>query len=331
MRFCCRFAALICAFLIGARLFECIVFADDARILKGHRSLVTHVAFSPDSRLLASSSCDETVKLWNVATGEIVTTLEGHHEFVWRVAFSPDGRRLASAGKDGTIRIWDVKDGGPVRKLSVEAGEVKGVAFSPDGKLLLSVSTYLQLWNTETWTPFEPPLGVAKWSSIAAFDARGHRLCCPSLFGSPFWKWDQEADTFVQEETQLLRQGLRHRSMGRFALRPDGMCLALIGQEWTIEIWNIDKSTMECALEGHTDAIVSMAFSSDGKRLVSAGKDKLVKVWDIDNAREELKLTGHTEEIWAVAFSPNGRHVASCGEGSTVCLWPVPAAHTTPD
>jgi WD40 repeat protein len=75
----------------------------------GHTNIVRSVAFSPDSQTLASGSYDNTIKLWNLASGKELRTLTGHKNEVTSVAFSPDGRTLASSGEDQTIKLWGNK------------------------------------------------------------------------------------------------------------------------------------------------------------------------------------------------------------------------------
>src|SRR5947209_5060841 len=76
--------------------------------LQGHTSFVSSVAYSPDGKTLASGSYDQTVRLWDVATGKEQATLQGHTDRVWSVRYSPDRKTLASGSGDGTIKLWDV-------------------------------------------------------------------------------------------------------------------------------------------------------------------------------------------------------------------------------
>src|SRR5690349_5654935 len=78
--------------------------------LKGHTALVYSVAFSPDGKVLATGSYDNTVKLWDFKARKELLTLKGHTAPVYSVAWSPDGKTLASASQDKTIRLWNPKD-----------------------------------------------------------------------------------------------------------------------------------------------------------------------------------------------------------------------------
>ncbi|MCP4104854.1 MAG: WD40 repeat domain-containing protein [Desulfobacteraceae bacterium] len=107
---------------------------------------VNAVAFSPDGKTLASGADDNTVRLWDVASGKEIRRLEGHRKRVVSVAFSPDGKTLASGagnflGSDKTV--WDVASGKEIRSLAGHTKPVQSVAFSPDGKTLASGSGYL--------------------------------------------------------------------------------------------------------------------------------------------------------------------------------------------
>ena len=69
------------------------------------------VSFSPDGTKVASGSGDNTVKLWDVTSGECLQTLEGHSRYVTSVSFSPDGTKVASGSWDKTVKLWDVTSG----------------------------------------------------------------------------------------------------------------------------------------------------------------------------------------------------------------------------
>ncbi|WP_414575826.1 protein kinase domain-containing protein, partial [Anabaena sp. CCY 9402-a] len=122
------------------------------RTLKGHSESVNSVAISPDGKTLVSGIGDNTIKLWNLATGEEIRTLKGHSELVRSVAISPDGKTLASGSWDDTIKLWNLATGEEIRTLKGHSDHVSSVAISPDGKTLASGSwdDTIKLWNLAT-------------------------------------------------------------------------------------------------------------------------------------------------------------------------------------
>jgi WD40 repeat protein len=112
------------------------------------------VAFSPDGQLVASTSDDKTVRLWEAATGTFRSTLEGHSDYVRAVAFSPDGQLVASASGDKTVRLWEAATGTCRSTLEGHSEYVSAVAFSPDGQLVASASydKTVRLWEAATGT-----------------------------------------------------------------------------------------------------------------------------------------------------------------------------------
>lgn len=78
-----------------------------------------------------SGSDDETIRVWNVETGDNISVHTGHTSPVELVAFSPDGKHVASSFGDGTLLVWDTETGDIVYRLfKVHPSEVHFVAFS---------------------------------------------------------------------------------------------------------------------------------------------------------------------------------------------------------
>ncbi len=128
-----------------------------------HRDAVFELDFSPDSTVLATSSLDNTSKLFDLRTRQEITTLPGQLMSLRAVCFSADGRRLATGtggglGNAAEILIWDLETGREV--LVLKAGASRGVRelrFHPDGDSLLSI-TYpgpLHLWRAPSWAEIE--------------------------------------------------------------------------------------------------------------------------------------------------------------------------------
>lgn len=116
-----------------------------------HWAPTTDVAFSPTEPLLASSSEDNNIILWDLNTKRTKNILSGHSQGVVSIAFSPDGKILASASKDKTVKLWCTNTGVEKKTLFEHSAEVLAVAFSPDGQTLASGSDdkKIYLWSVE--------------------------------------------------------------------------------------------------------------------------------------------------------------------------------------
>jgi WD40 repeat protein len=76
-------------------------------------------------------------------------------------------------------------------------------------------------------------------------------------------------------------------------------------------------------LEGHTDCVWSIDFSSDGRLLASAAGDHTIRLWQVEDGNLLRMLEGHTDCVWSIAFSPDDRLLASGSDDATLRLWQV--------
>eukprot|EP01132_Coremiostelium_polycephalum_P007456 gene7456-9162_t len=103
---------------------------DPLHKLEAHNAPVLKTLFSPDTKLLATTSADHTVKIWNTKKFNVVQTLTGHQRWVWDCAFSNDSAYLVTGSSDHLARLWDLHQGDSVKTYSGHIKAVNAVALN---------------------------------------------------------------------------------------------------------------------------------------------------------------------------------------------------------
>jgi WD40 repeat protein len=110
------------------------------------------VAFSPDSKILASAGQDNNIKLWDVKEGLEIDTLYGHSSAIKSIVISPNAETIASSDGHGLIKFWNLKTRREIRTIKASELPINSLAFSPDSQMLVSGSDdySIKLWNSKT-------------------------------------------------------------------------------------------------------------------------------------------------------------------------------------
>lgn len=289
---------------------------------KEHSEKVWDVAFSPDKKTFASSSRDQTIKLWSWPSMKLINSLEkGHSHSVLSINFGPDGRLLASGGADTKVNLWKPRSM-EVVYTKWHGRWVWAVAISPDGKLLASGSEdkTIKVWDLQSgrqWLDYQLPGGNHAHSSIIyaiAFTPDSKSLISASA-DKTIKIWD-----LVNRKPPRILTG-HSDAVRAIAISPDGQTLVSGSWDKTIKVWDLKQGTVIRTLKGHSGQVLSVSISPDGKTLATSSADGTIKVWDLPTGKLLNTLTGHSGEVLSVAFSPDGKALASGGTDKTVRIW----------
>ncbi|MGK7874380.1 MAG: hypothetical protein AB4426_14025 [Xenococcaceae cyanobacterium] len=266
-----------------------------------------------DKQILASGSFDDTIKIWNLNTGQLISTLTRASR-VNAIAISPDGQTLISSGNNNTIKIWNIVTA-TQNTLSGHSDWILCLAISPDGQTLVSGSSdrTIKIWNLQTGEIRHTLTGDDGAVLAIAISPDGRTLVSSS--GTTIRLWNLATG-------KLLPTLLRHSDLvWSVAISPNGQTLASGSRDKTIKLWNLNTGKLEHTLTEHSGEVWSVAISPDGQTLVSGSGDKTIKLWNLNTGELLCTLKDHSQEVYSVAFSPDEQTLVSAGRDQTIKIW----------
>ena len=274
------------------------------------------MAVTPDGRRALSASWDNTLRIWDLESGESLRTLEGHTDSVNAVAVTSDGRRAVSASWDNTLRIWDLESGESLRTLEGHTDWVNAVAVTSDGRRAVSASgdNTLRIWDLESGESLRTLEGHTDEVNAVAVTSDGRRALSAS-YDKTLRIWDLESG-------ESLRTLEGHTGwVTAVAVTSDGRRAVSASGDNTLRIWDLESGESLRTLEGHTDLVTAVAVTSDGRRALSASGDKTLRIWDLESGESLRTLEGHTGWVTAVAVTSDGRRAVSASGDKTLRIW----------
>jgi len=311
-------------------------------------AVIRRVRFSPDGKLLASSS-SRGMSLWNLRIGRpyaafgdtadgplafapssswLVTgdsrgnghvwdlerrmernLLLGHNRAIEAVAVSPDGAHVITAGRDGTAYVWNPESGRPAFSFSLHRGRLTSLALSRDGLWALTGSADRTAFLWRTETS-EMVRAFQPGDPVeaVAFSADGTHAAVGG--GSTVAVWRTEG------EDPVLRLDGSRTSVDRLALSP-GVSYLIASRDGAAQVWDLSGDRPPLRLEGQ---VVEVA---PGGSLAVAGVgccNGQVRIWDLETQRIRATLS-HSRPITFFSLAPGGDRIATGGAGGEVRLW----------
>ncbi len=322
-------------------------------VLEGHMDEVNELVLSADGRRVISGSRDNTIRVWDLESGECLKVLgeAGLWNGVNRV-LSVDGRHVVSSTLH-TICVWDVESGECLKEFEhvwyyghVRRAYYYDVTFfllSTDGRRVISVSkgrmqnVRLCVWDVDSGECLKVLEGNTGAVKSLVLTADGKRVITESFFPAQ-GEWNQESKAFQEAERpssstlhvwdvesgKCLKVLEGHTGVVKsLVITADGRRVISGSYDNTIRVWDLEGGACLKVLEGHTCGVNTIVLRADGRRVISGSDDNTIRVWDLESGECLKVFEGHTGAVESLVLSADGRRVTSASCDNTIRVWDV--------
>ncbi|MDC0744852.1 effector-associated domain EAD1-containing protein [Polyangium mundeleinium] len=292
----------------------------------GHDHYVTACLVTPSGKLV-SASRDQSVRVWDLETGECIHTLRvieaapsraarrtEDQGWINALALLPDGWHVLAAAGDGSLYRWDLVSGECVQHLGAGQGRVDACVILHDGRHVLCglADGTAAVWDLARE---QRVLGFrAHEGAVAAFAATadGQRILSGS-HDRTLRLWELGGP-----ESLGLQDG-HDAAVTACAMTPDGRIAVSASEDGTLKIWDVETGACHRTLSIYADVVTACAISADGRRVLLGGQNGSVRVWDVDSDHLQ-DAAGHRDPVSGCVVLPDGRMITSSRAADGVLL-----------
>ncbi|MEQ9398408.1 MAG: TIR domain-containing protein [Longimicrobiales bacterium] len=312
-------------------------------VLAGHGAQVRFGGWSPDGTRVLTGADDGRVRVWDAATGGVLSEIE-LPDAVTFASYGAGGRRIVTAHRGGPVRLWS-PEGDSVAVLGGPVEEDAVVAIDPSGGTVATGARVadepVRLWRLDDGAPVRALLPEPAWPVVnMAFSADGARLAT-STTGARVLVWDVAGGALVAElppadGIDVAGQARESGFPWEFVKRMGGsgalVALDSVGRRvavaslstGTVGVHDLDRPDAEpLRLTGHRATLTDVDFDASGRWIVSASEDATVLVWEAATGHPLERYGGHERAVRAASFSADGRWVGSGSIDYTARVWEV--------
>jgi WD40 repeat protein len=299
--------------------------------MNAHLSYIEEIDSS--AGFAVSASRDDTVVVWDLATGLPIRTLTGHSADVKTVAFNADGSRIASGGLDGRLILWNT-DGTGRREVRNNEAPIIRLAYAPDDNHIATL-TRLELDNVRSYQL--AIVNIASGEFEKRFPAQDTAVTSLSyspdgsalLVGYVNGRIEAWSTLPYVSETNASEVPLRvfqqhSNGINDIEFSPDGLSFLSASVDGTVGIWHYESGQLTRRLVGHTDSVTGGGWLSNSS-IFSASNDRNMIIWNLSNGSPVQIMTAHGSLPTALAISPDFRRAISGDAFGNLILWDVVA------